>query len=116
MLIFFHIASNQLLLHLRQELGQGQERVGADDYECGEDGVDKYVGDVLREGAEGLGVWREGQMTRYIPMLTIVLNCFSFFCYFVSVKLFAHLPPTKSDTSTFKALFHVPILTSFPFV
>jgi hypothetical protein len=36
-------------------VGQGQERVWVDDYECGEECVDEYVGDVLsgKGGREG---------------------------------------------------------------
>jgi hypothetical protein len=45
--------ANELLLHVLADVDQGQERVWIDGYECGEECVDEYVGNVL---SGGLGV------------------------------------------------------------
>lgn len=39
--------ANQLLLHLQQDVDQGQERVCADYHKCGEDCADEHVGYLL---------------------------------------------------------------------
>lgn len=40
-------AADQLLLHLCAVLDQGEERLGVDGDECGEERVGEYVGDLL---------------------------------------------------------------------
>lgn len=55
-------SADKLLLHLCEDVGQGQGRIQLDDYECGEDSVNEHVEhllDVIVEGEQDLcvGVW-----------------------------------------------------------
>ena len=44
---------SELLLHLRQDVGKGEERVLVDDYECGEERFDEHAEHVLRDRWKG---------------------------------------------------------------
>jgi hypothetical protein len=48
--------ANELPLHVLEDVDQSQVRVRLDDYECGEERVEQYVGDVL-----GMLEWGEGR-------------------------------------------------------
>lgn len=54
--------NSELLLHLRQDVDQGQERVQVDHHQCGEDRAHQHDGhllDVSHESMSGLSASRE---------------------------------------------------------
>jgi len=73
--------ANQLLLHLQQNVDQGQERICADYYECGEDCADEHVGYllILRE-MRGLEWSTHISMYIFTSWLRFTICCRVSFC------------------------------------